>query len=115
VLEPIIRLILFLKKGKKNKASFFLLYCWLELFCAIFGGRVYLRHLDLIPPLSSLNPFPDEIETEKEGRQKKNRQLIEDQTCCGSDKRVSCNQNWDGYVAGCCRQITKRTAPILFL
>ncbi len=71
MLEPIIRLIHFLKEGKKNKASFFLLYCWLELFCAIFGGRVYLRHLDLIPPLSSLNPFPDEIETEKEGRQKK--------------------------------------------
>lgn len=73
MLEPIIRLIHFLKKEKRIKLkllSFSFIVGW-NCFVPFSGGRVYLRHLDLIPPLSSLNPFPDEIETEKEGRQKK--------------------------------------------
>lgn len=104
MLEPIIRLIHFLKEGKRIKLlSFSFIVGW-NCFVPFSGGggeKVYLRHLDLVPPLSSLNPFPDEIETEKEGRQKK-RTVDWRSNVLRFRQRVSCNQNW----AGCCRLLS---------
>jgi hypothetical protein len=75
VLEPIIRLIHFLKKEKRIKLkllSFSFIVGW-NCFVPFSGGGESLFTTSRLgcTPLSSLNPFPDEIETEKEGRQKK--------------------------------------------
>jgi len=77
---------------------FFLLRCWLELFCTIFGGESLFTTFRLASvPSRRLIRAEMRLRQKKEGKKKGN--WLKDQTGCGSE-RVSCNQNlWGGGIA----------------